>query len=210
MQGAEIEARDVIPGTAKNGSSDEEWSVIDLKDEHCLIEKDGSANSKNRLKTGSSAIKHIKGAATVLGFGGSSQKQGKNRAGKSIFDQPVGPNDDQIGQLARNPSEPRTVLMSEGSVLEPGKEKKKGLMGFFNKEERDKKANKRDSEGETKPLALNGRSDYDYDDTCLKTSNLVSRPIGEGPDTKQIKKKLHSDGSASDFFIDKVTKFTAT
>lgn len=33
---------------------------------------------------------------------------------------------------------------------------------------------------------------------------LVESPFGEGPDTKLIKQKLHPDGSASDFFIDKV------
>lgn len=33
---------------------------------------------------------------------------------------------------------------------------------------------------------------------------LVASPMGEGPDTKSIKRKIHSDGPSSDFFIDKV------
>lgn len=44
------------------------------------------------------------------------------------------------------------------------------------------------------------RSDYISSSSCV----LVASPIGEGPNTKLIKKKIHSDGSASDFFIDKV------
>lgn len=42
------------------------------------------------------------------------------------------------------------------------------------------------------------------DDISPTPCVLVSSPIGEGPNTKLIKKKIHSDGSASDFFIDKV------
>ncbi|KAL5985541.1 hypothetical protein ACLOJK_027526 [Asimina triloba] len=45
------------------------------------------------------------------------------------------------------------------------------------------------------------RSDHVSSST---TCTLVASPIGEGPDSKLIKKKIHSDGSASDFFIDKV------
>lgn len=33
---------------------------------------------------------------------------------------------------------------------------------------------------------------------------LVPSPVGQGPDTQQMKRKLHPDGSSSDFFIDKV------
>lgn len=38
------------------------------------------------------------------------------------------------------------------------------------------------------------------DDTSSVACMLVARPIGEGPDTKRIKKKMHWDGSTSDFF----------
>ena len=70
VQGAEIEARDVIVGAQKE-SSDEEWSVIDLKDEKCIVSKEGS-NLKNKQKQGS-AMKQIKGAVSVMGFGSSNK-----------------------------------------------------------------------------------------------------------------------------------------
>ena len=53
-------------------------------------------------------------------------------------------------------------------------------------------------EDETTPLPLNERSDSEVH------VRLVASPMGEGPDTKLIKRKLLSDGSPSDFFIDKV------
>lgn len=74
VQGAEIEARDVIV-VAQKERSDEEWSVVDLKDEKCLLSK-ANSNLKIKLRQGS-AMKQIKGAASsVLGFG-SSNKRGK-------------------------------------------------------------------------------------------------------------------------------------
>ncbi|XP_042000851.1 uncharacterized protein LOC121750390 isoform X1 [Salvia splendens] len=33
---------------------------------------------------------------------------------------------------------------------------------------------------------------------------LVPNPVGEGPDTRQIKRKLHPNGAPADFFVDKV------
>ncbi|KAH9297202.1 hypothetical protein KI387_028884 [Taxus chinensis] len=39
---------------------------------------------------------------------------------------------------------------------------------------------------------------------ALSPSKLVLKPIGQGPNTKKIKRKIHSDGAATDFFIDKV------
>ncbi|MQL99072.1 hypothetical protein Taro_031789 [Colocasia esculenta] len=41
------------------------------------------------------------------------------------------------------------------------------------------------------------------DDATSLPCALVTSPVGEGPDTKRIKKKMHPDGAASDFFIDK-------
>lgn len=82
---------------------------------------------------------------------------------------------------------------SEARVLKPSK-KQWGFEGF-------KKWKRNDSEDEAAPLPLNERSDSKG---YVPTSQFVASPVGEGPDTKQIKKKLHSDGSSSDFFIDKV------
>ncbi|KAK8597910.1 hypothetical protein V6N13_095304 [Hibiscus sabdariffa] len=83
-----------------------------------------------------------------------------------------------------------------GSEEKASKSAKKqwGFDGF-------KKWRRNDSEDETAPLPLNERSDSE---AFMGSCQLVSTPIGEGPDTKQIKRKLLADGAPSDFFIDKV------
>ncbi|KAL6221597.1 hypothetical protein ACLB2K_004993 [Fragaria x ananassa] len=221
VQGAEIEARDVIVSGApvkEAKENAEEWSVIDLKDDKNLTNKEGSNSKSNKGKHGS-AMKQIKGVASVLGFV-SPYKQGKNREERSIFD------------LANNSKhETSSILMPES--LPPVKEsggsdrtKRKPFRNLFQKEQKDgngddncvekeqqtpsksakkkwgfdglKKWKRNESEDETTPLPLNERSD---DEVHVR---LVASPMGEGPDTKLIKRKLLSDGSPSDFFIDKV------
>ncbi|GAB4832737.1 hypothetical protein Ancab_006754 [Ancistrocladus abbreviatus] len=87
VQGAEIDARDLVVGAASKEGSDEEWSVIDLRDDQCLLNKENS-HSKDKSKHASAAIKHVKVAAAVFGFG-LSQKLGKKGEEKSIFDLPA-------------------------------------------------------------------------------------------------------------------------
>ncbi|OMO52239.1 hypothetical protein CCACVL1_29296 [Corchorus capsularis] len=239
VQGAEIDSRDLIVANPKDSkeNQEEEWSVIDLKDEN----KDNASNSKNKSKN-NSTMKQIKGAASVFGFG-SSQKPSKNRSEKSIFD--VESNSSAFMMSSReNPfwdsnlkgkeSETKSILMQEEtlpteSVKENGsgadKAKRKPFRTLFHREQRDgenvpgseekssksakkqwgfdgfKKWKRNDSEDETAPLPLDERSDSEaFSDSC----QLVATPIGEGPDTKQIKRKLHANGAPSDFFIDKV------
>ncbi|KAH7546262.1 uncharacterized protein LOC107427520 [Ziziphus jujuba] len=256
VQGVEIEARDVIVGALppkdprENG--EEEWSVIDLKDEQCLLSKENS-NSKNKSKQ-SSAMKQIKGAASVFGFA-SPYKPGKIREERSIFDmeETAFPSSTsskhEFGNFGENPlrnshsrgkeSETRSILMPESLPQEPlkdssGTKKAKGkpFRTLFQRGQREgrgdggggghgnnceetamksarkqwgfdgfMKWNKEDSEDETAPLPLNERSDSE---AYSRPSHLVVSPLGEGPDTKRIKRKLHKDGSPSDFFIDKV------
>ncbi|KAG2668506.1 hypothetical protein I3760_15G164000 [Carya illinoinensis] len=248
VQGAEIEARDVIAAgpTDPKESSEEKWSVIDLKDEKCLLNKENS-NSKNKLKHGST-VKQIKGVASVFSF----YKPGKSKEEKSVFDLTaahLGSADSKFSSPAssknemrhskENPfwdshfqhkeSETRSILMPESLPVESAKTKP--FKTLFQREqieghgsggdhndagyeeratksakkqwgfEKFKKWKKSDSEEETTPLSLNGRLDSE---AYLESGRLVASPIGEGPDTKLIKKKLHSDGSPSDFFIDKV------
>lgn len=248
VQGAEIEARDVIAAgpTDPKESSEEKWSVIDLKDEKCLLNKENS-NSKNKLKHGST-VKQIKGVASVFSF----YKPGKSKEEKSVFDLTaahLGSADSKFSSPAssknemrhskENPfwdshfqhkeSETRSILMPESLPVESAK--RKPFKTLFQREqieghgsggdhndagyeeratksakkqwgfEKFKKWKKSDSEEETTPLSLNGRLDSE---AYLESGRLVASPIGEGPDTKLIKKKLHSDGSPSDFFIDKV------
>ncbi|BFG40232.1 hypothetical protein CerSpe_265060 [Prunus speciosa] len=247
VQGAEIEARDVIvaglpPKDPKENTDQEQWSVIDLKDEKRLLNKDkDKSNSKNKSKHGS-AMKQIKGAASVLGFV-SPYKQGKNREERSIFDLPesskVSSSSSSKHELGYHykENEARSILMPESLPQEPVKEsgssdrtRRKPFKNLFQREQREghgvgggggdqgheneqtpsksakkqwgfdgfKKWKRSDTEDETTPLPLNERSDSEVH---LK---LVSSPMGEGPDTKLIKRKLLSDGSPSDFFIDKV------
>lgn len=238
VQGAEIEARDVIVANQKE-NSEEEWSVIDLRDEQCLLSKE-SSNSKSKSKHGS-AIKQIKGVASVLSFA-TPHKNVKNREEKSIIG-PVSEHSghNELGLSRENPfwnihlkekeSETRSILMPESIPVETvkveksgaDKAKKKVFRTLFQKEGSEnvpeseekvsksgkkqwgfeglKKWKRNNWEDETTPLPLSERSDIE---SYLGPCQLVASPIGEGPDTKQIKRKIHSNGSSSDFFIDKV------
>ncbi|KAL4296708.1 hypothetical protein GQ457_12G024460 [Hibiscus cannabinus] len=243
VQGAEIEARDVVVANPNDSreNQEEEWSVIDLKDENCSGNKDNVLHSKNRSK--------IKGAASVFGFG-SSLKPSKNRSEKSIFDVAGSKPSAFMVSSKENPfwdshlrgkeSETKSILMQEETFpMEPMKEngsgndkaKRKPFKTVFHREQREghgggggdngpgseekasksakkqwgfdgfKKWRRNDSENETAPLPLYEKSDSE---AFMGSCQLVATPIGEGPDTKQIKKKLLADGTPSDFFIDKV------
>nr|GMC97316.1 Uveal autoantigen with coiled-coil domains and ankyrin repeats isoform 1 [Ipomoea batatas] len=209
VQGGEIEARNVIVGSKKE-ISDEEWSVIDLKDD-----KEESTNSKPKSKQ-NAAMKQIKGAASALGFARSEKIKEENQ-------KPFNPS-----QSTENPfwSESKSILMAESSGPEPSvkvekqsggeKPKRKPFRSLFQTEPSEekeksgkkqwgfdgfKKWKKSESDDETAPLSLAEKSDGKeaYPDQLL-----VTEPIGEGPDTKQIKKKLLPNGAPSDFFVDKV------
>lgn len=226
-QGAKIEARDVIVARPKDSkeTSEEEWSVIDLKDEKGSVNKENLSSTKSRSNHGS-AMKQIKGAASAFGF----VKAGKNGTEKSIFDSPSlsAKNEMRENPFWENQSEGKqsgegSILMEESGPPEPVKEssgveklKRKPFRTLFHKEQREgleqdqrsgksvkkqwgfdgfKKWKKNESEDETAPMPLNDSEAY---------SASFAKSLGEGPDTKLIKKKLHSDGSPSDFFIDKV------
>lgn len=223
VQGAEIETRNVIISgqeSLKENHQEDEWSVIDLKDD-----KNMAANqnlpTKNRSKP-NSAIKQIKGAASAFGFGSSSHKPSDQR---SIFE--IEAKFSSQVCVSSSDTETKSILMQESLENEGSTEKaeRKPFKTLFQKEhngmeneERGSKSGKKqwsfdgfkkwkknDSEDETAPLPLNTeRSDSE------SYSNLVSSPIGEGPDIKLIKKKLHSNGNPSDFFIDKVGLFIRT
>ena len=101
-----------------------------------------------------------------------------------------------LDKLKRKPF--RTLFHKEQSGCpeqdqRSGKSGKKqwGFEGF-------KKWRRNESEDETAPLPRNEKSDSEA------YSGSLAKALGEGPHTKLIKKKLHSDGSPSDFFIDKV------
>lgn len=96
-----------------------------------------------------------------------------------------------------------SILMPESSE----KSKRKPFRSLFDKEQKWKfdglkkwKKNNNCEQGEPHLLSEE-RSD---DNSSSVNCTLVASPIGEGPDTKRIKKKIHSNGASSDFFIDKV------
>ncbi|XP_044463468.1 uncharacterized protein LOC123194352 isoform X2 [Mangifera indica] len=229
VQGAEIEARDVIVANPKDGkdNSEEEWSVIDLKDDEKGQMSKENLHMKNKLKHNISAMRQIKEAASVFSFGSSQKKHGEEKHKENpVWD----------SQLKHKESETQSILMqeslqNESSIKGNGgnsvkKAKRKPFRTLFHREghgggengvdfeeraskwakkqwgfEGLKKWKRNDSEDETAPLPLSERSDSE---AYLESCKLVSSPIGEGPNTRDIKKKLHSNGSPSDFFIDKV------
>lgn len=236
VQGAELEARDVIIGEQKESenSEEEEWSVIDLKDEQSLIKKENS-RSKNKFRHGLSTVKHIKDAASVFGVG-SFQKLGRNKEQKSIFDLAANSNqfpadnadisNKENTQLHENPfwndnspndseCETKSILMSASDSDKFGKEqghgmrkgKKAAFRGLFQAD----KSEEKDSKLPKKQWGFDGfkrwKRSNEEDETvplphCERSND--KRPYMQGPDTKQIKRKLLSDGSSSGFFIDKV------
>jgi hypothetical protein len=219
VQGAQIEARDVIAAMPKHPkeNSEEEWSVIDLKDEKCLMNKE-NLNSKNRSNQGS-AMKQIKGAASVFGF----VKTGKSGTDKSIFDspQPKFPStlsaENELEHSKENPlcREGRSILMEESGPPETMKVKRKPFGDLFHREQRERDGGGGGGDETDQRGGKSGKKQWGFDgfkkwkrneteDANCEASQHFARSLGEGPDTKLIKKKLHSDGSPSDFFIDKV------
>ncbi|KAF9586820.1 hypothetical protein IFM89_039958 [Coptis chinensis] len=81
VQGAEIEARDVIVAGQIAENSEEEWSNIDFKDEECLMDKENlESNKKSKHR---SPMKRIKGAASMINFV-SPHKSSKHKAKMGI------------------------------------------------------------------------------------------------------------------------------
>ncbi|XP_019453163.1 PREDICTED: uncharacterized protein LOC109354841 isoform X2 [Lupinus angustifolius] len=194
VQGAQIEAKDVIMARTKDSkeSSEEEWSVIDLKDEKCLVQKENS-NSKNKSNQGSN-MKHIKGTASVFGFDSTclSKTNEQQSEGSSILMEESGPPQ----PLKRKPF--RTLFHREQIEGHGGGD------GGCEADQRASKSVKRWGFDGFKKWKKNDLDDEIANEAYLASSQSFARAPGEGPDTKLIKKKLHSDGSPSDFFIDKV------
>ncbi|RDX60220.1 hypothetical protein CR513_61654, partial [Mucuna pruriens] len=222
VQGGEIEGRDVIIAGSKDTkqNSEEEWSEIDLKDEHCLMNKENS-NSKKTSKQARKQV--VKGATSVFSFG-------KNTMEKSIFDSPT------LHMHSARSKVPSPSIYTQSELKHskennpfwdgPEKMKRKPFRALFHRdknkkrEEHDagdhgleaeksakkqwgldglKKWKKTDSQDDTVPLSLNERSDSE---AYLASYQLSSRPYGE----MSMKNKLHSDVSPSKVLGDKIKK----
>lgn len=228
VQGAEIDARDVIVGAHKEASN-EEWSVIDLKDDKCLPNHNNVSTLKNN-----SAVKRMKGAVSAFSFV-SSDKKGK------LKEYDVHNASSKSSHITRNPnvsereSGSKSILMEE-SLPPPlcvmaekqslgDKAKKTPFRTIFQTVQEGggggedkvrvkpgkrawvidgfKKWKRNDSEDEPVPFSSldENPEEESYD------GKLIANPVAEGPDTKQIKTKLHPNGAPTDFFVDKVWEF---
>ncbi|XP_020680430.1 uncharacterized protein LOC110098062 [Dendrobium catenatum] len=203
-QGIEIDCRDVIVGAPpllKN--TEEEWSDIDLNDQ-----EPPEASEKVKEKT------HWN-----LPWRGKVKKEGSNTKKKK----------DGNGESCSILMPQSTPLISSTKYEN---NKRKPFQALFQKEKQDEESesknlaqdcNERGVKATKKPWGFDGLKKWKRssceddsmkpylspgersDDATLSNKyKLVSSPIGEGPDTKRIKKQIHSDGSSSDFFIDKV------
>ncbi|XP_010913368.1 uncharacterized protein [Elaeis guineensis] len=209
VQGAEIDCRDVIISTPAT-SSEEEWTVIDLRDKEPAMTTE-KAKHKTPIR---SFISNVASPCKLW--------RGKGKENSVNF-----------WEKNQNGDRSSILMMPESSPLVPVKSettRRKPFHALFQREQRDQNENKDPSiprpeervpkslkkqwgldgikkwkrnnaeEDSTTDLPHGERSDDASSVPCV----LVASPIGEGPDTKRIKKKMHSDGSTSDFFIDKV------
>lgn len=216
VQGAEIKETDVVVRGTVNSSktSNEEWSVIDLKEEKCLV-KEGST------------LKKTKGASSVLGFV-SPNKYGKLKEDKDASDSDsrnMRTKDRNVGNevlsstenpfwnagLNEKQSESKSIFLMESlpekQQIGSEKGKRKPFRAIFQREQKEehdddgklvkktwgfdgfKKWKKGSVEDETTPLSLTHKSDD------ASYNGGIS-----GPETKKIEKK----GSSASFILDEV------
>ncbi|KAK1268659.1 hypothetical protein QJS04_geneDACA005343 [Acorus gramineus] len=210
VQGAEIECRDVIvAGPMMADQPEEEWSVIELKDEDCIDDKESQSKARRR-----SPMKKIKSAISFY-------KSEKGRSKNDTMNRPSLDASNTNSILMNHCSPPPPIKTDREEGME--KVKRKGFQSLIHREVKDGKSSGGDSvsnsgkkqwgfdgfkkwkkssedESTTPYLPPGERSDDASSVPCM----LVASPIGEGPDTKRIKKVIHPDGSSSDFFLDKV------
>lgn len=220
VQGAEIEARNVIVGVVQKETSNDEWSEIDLKDDKCSANQEITPNSIGRLR-----VKRMKGA----GFA-SSDRNGKLKENDVSNGSRSGSDEKESGfksiLMEESPPSPACVVTDERKRGIGGKGKKAPLMAASQREEGGGGGGLTEAEGKEK-MRL-GKRAWGFDgfkkwrkneakheiapflsvdeetDGADYGGKLVSNPVREGPDTRQIKRKLHPNGGPTDFFVDKV------
>ncbi|XP_076892430.1 uncharacterized protein LOC143544161 [Bidens hawaiensis] len=179
-QGVKIDPKDVVLAGPQPKNLNDKWSVIDLQD----------SGSKNKSKQQKSTVKQVKGAASVFGLQSSSSHK---NAKDENFTQSLAISQENPFwncELKEKNDEKPTILMKESVVVDESEKKSKrkpfkGLDGFMKWKKSD------DLEKDTVPLSLNDSAKETY------------KGIHEGTDSK-MKRKLHTDGSSSDFLVDKV------
>ncbi|XP_042419300.1 uncharacterized protein LOC122007839 [Zingiber officinale] len=216
VQGVELDFRDVIV-RCPTMSSEEEWSVIELRDKEPMPPSAEKSKHRTTIKS------FISNAASPWTGKGENKDLSFPKTTK-------GP----LGSVDVN--DKSSILMPESSPVVPvkaDKGKRKMFHDMFRRENHDQDENRdpliavteekpvrstkkqwgleglkkwkrggggREGDSTTSFLPTVERSD----DASSIACTLVASPIGQGPDTKRIKNKIHFDGSASDFIIDKV------
>lgn len=222
-----MDARDVIVGAQKKDASNEEWSDIDLKEDKCFPNHNNVSTLKKNSKE-SSAVKRMKGAVSAFSFV-SSDKKGKLKESDAHNSRSKSSHITRNQNVSEIESGPKSILMEESLPPPLGEKVKKkpfrsifqtvqegGGGGVDNEDNVKVKSGKRawvidgfkkwkrkDSEDETAPFpSLDEKSEEES-----YGGKLIENPVGQGPDTRQIKRKLHPNGAPTDFFVDKVGKF---
>lgn len=219
-QGAVIRSKDVFVAAPKE-IAEEEWSVIDLKD----------SNSKTKSKTKGS--KSVFSFVSSNQNEKNRDEKGPPTGQRAVPNELSASRENPFwnNQLAEKENANRSILMTESLPMmvenkNEGEKGKKKMFRLFQKEGNEngdsakkseekgtksekkqwgfegfKKWKRNDSEDETAPLPLSERSD---NEAFSGLKELVACPIVEGPNTKQLKRNLHSKGSPSDAVVDKV------
>lgn len=231
VHGVEIDCRDVIAG-GHDVQPEEEWSEIELGDKERPAADTKQSKTKHlpSIKPFKGAMSFV-GIST--GKGKETTSSAASEPLRPV-DLNRRPNGEAPSLREKTPLREGQKGIENSSIMMPvslqnpppakeEKVKKKSFRAMFHKEQREGNGTKDlaagDGEKTTPPRAprmhwgLDGlrkwkRSACDDESTAPylppgeRSDDAAS--VGEGPDTKRIKKKIHSDGAASDFFIDKV------
>ncbi|KAH7659977.1 Retrovirus capsid C-terminal protein [Dioscorea alata] len=190
VQGADVDCRDIVVG-APTSAPEEEWSVINLKDdEESPMVKTTKQRTpfkslmsnvpwKEKAKETSKNNSILMPESTPVVA--AKAEKGKRKPFRSLFQKD---GQDENGE-------------EKGGSGKTGKKKHWGLDGL-------RKWRRGNDEDEEMTDCLGTGERSDGAPSISMHCALMATPAGEVPDTKKIKNKLHSDGNNSDFFIDKV------
>ncbi|KAL1531227.1 hypothetical protein AAHA92_33929 [Salvia divinorum] len=196
VQGAEIKETDVTVRGAQKQISNEEWSVIDLKEEKCLVQ---------------SASKKAKGASSVLSFVSPNQFR-KLKEDKDTSESDRKNKDQKGNELLRSTENPfwnagfnesKSIFLME-SVPESEKQicsekgKRKPFMAIFQREENDDN-NKENGKLVKKTWGFKKWKKGNVEDERTLLSLTEKSDDTKEPETKKIKNK---SGSPADGILD--------
>ncbi|CAA7408049.1 unnamed protein product [Spirodela intermedia] len=228
LQGVEIDCRDVIAG-GHDVLPEEEWSEIELRDKErpAVDVKQSKTKHLPSIKGAMSFVGISTGKVKETTSCAASEPLRPVDLNRRTNWEAPSLREKTLLREGQKGIENRSILapvsLQNPSAANEEKVKKKSFRAIFHKEQREGNGKTDltagDGDKTTPPRAprmhwgLDGlkkwkRSACDDESTAPylppgeRSDDAAS--LGEGPDTKRIKKKIHSDGAASDFFIDKV------